>query len=149
MRRITEDRTTIEPIIRRARVCRIGLCDDGQPYIIPVSFGYEDDTVYFHCSKKGRKIDILKKSNAVCVEFDVDAEFVEADEACMWSAKYRSVIGFGKAYVIQDPEEKRRALDAIMRQYSAKSYEYPEETLEKTEVVRIEIEDVTAKVAGY
>ena len=149
MKRITEDRNTVESIIRKAQVCRIALSDDDQPYIIPVSFGYEDNTLYFHCSKKGKKIDILKKNNTVCFEMDVDFELVEAEKACAWSIKYRGVIGFGKAYLVEDLEGKRKALDAIMRQYSDKPYEYPEATLEITGVVRIEVERVTAKVAGY
>jgi nitroimidazol reductase NimA-like FMN-containing flavoprotein (pyridoxamine 5'-phosphate oxidase superfamily) len=147
MAKITEDKNTIESIIRQAQICRIAFSDDGQPYIIPVSFGYEDNTIYFHCSKKGRKIDILTKNNAVCLEFDVDFELIKAEEACKWSLKYRSVIGFGKAYLVKDVESKRRALDAIMRQYSDEPYTYPETTLEKTGVVKIEIDSMTAKIA--
>lgn len=92
---------------------------------------------------------MLRKNNAVCFEIDVDCELVRAEKACAWSVKYRSVIGFGRAFLVEDLEGKRKALDAIMRQYSDESYEYPEATLEKTGIVRIEIESMTAKVAGY
>ena len=59
------------------------------------------------------------------------------------------MIGFGRAILVEDLEGKRRALNAIMRQYSGQSYEYPEATLEKTGIVRLEIGSMTAKVVGY
>lgn len=149
MKEITDDKDIITAIIRKAQVCRVAFSDGLQPYIVPVSFGYASDTVYFHCSKKGKKIDILRRNNAVCFEVDVDFELTKGETACKWSVKYRSVIGFGKAFLVEDTEEKRKALDLIMSQYSNERHEYPEGTLEKTGVVRIEIEYMTAKVAGY
>jgi nitroimidazol reductase NimA-like FMN-containing flavoprotein (pyridoxamine 5'-phosphate oxidase superfamily) len=146
---VTKDREVIESIIRQAAVCRIGLCDEGQPYVVPVCFGYEDGVLYFHSSPKGRKVDILRKNNAVCVEFDVDQEVVKAERACKWSIKYRSVIGFGEASFVKEAGKKRRALDIIMRHYGGEPQDYPEATLEKTAIVRIEIQDVTAKISGY
>jgi len=146
LKRITQDKHTVESIIRQAQVCRIGMCCDGQPYVVPVCFGYEDGALYFHCSKKGKKIDFLEKNAAVCFEIDVDCEITQAEKACQWGVKYRSVIGFGKAFFIEDLEEKREALHAIMGQYSEGLYNYPEDTLERTGIVRIEIESVTAKV---
>ena len=153
VRKIIEDRGTIEAIVRKAPVCRIALCDDGQPYVVPVCFGYrfgdDGDVLYFHSSRKGRKLDVLRKNHAVCFEVDVDHEFVRSPNACEWSIKYRSVIGFGRASLVEDLEEKRRALDAIMAHYSNQAYEYPEATLSRTTVVKVEIERMTAKVAGY
>jgi nitroimidazol reductase NimA-like FMN-containing flavoprotein (pyridoxamine 5'-phosphate oxidase superfamily) len=149
MKGITADMSVIESIIRQAAICRIGLCNGGQPYIVPVCFGYEDGMLYFHSSPKGRKMDILRKNNAVCVEFDVDQEIVKAERACKWGIKYRSVIGFGEAFFVESAEEKRRALDIVMLHYGGEPQDYPEATLEKTAVVRIEIRDVTAKITGY
>jgi nitroimidazol reductase NimA-like FMN-containing flavoprotein (pyridoxamine 5'-phosphate oxidase superfamily) len=148
VRDVTTDRDVIESIIRRAVVCRIGLCDEGQPYIVPVSFGYEDGTLYFHSSVEGKKIDILRKHNAVCVEFDVDQEITKAERVCSWSVKYRSVIGFGQAFFIEDVEEKQRALDIIVTHYGGNPQDYPKATLKKTAIVRIEMRSMTAKTAG-
>jgi nitroimidazol reductase NimA-like FMN-containing flavoprotein (pyridoxamine 5'-phosphate oxidase superfamily) len=63
--------------------------------------------------------------------------------------KYRSVIGFGTASFIGDPESKRHALDLIMRHYSEGSFEFPEEVLEKTVVIKVEITRMTGKKSGY
>jgi nitroimidazol reductase NimA-like FMN-containing flavoprotein (pyridoxamine 5'-phosphate oxidase superfamily) len=146
---VTTDRDVIESIIRQAVACRIGLCDGGQPYVVPVCFGYADGVLYFHSSAKGRKVDILRRNNAVCVEFDVDQEIVKAERACGWSIKYRSVIGFGEASFVEEAEEKRRALDVIMRHYGGEPQDYPEATLTKTAIVRVEIQDATAKITEY
>lgn len=149
MRDVTTDQDIIDSIIRRAAVCRIAMFDDGQPYVVPVSFGYEDGTLYFHSSAEGKKSDILRKNNAVCVEFDVDQEITTAESACKWGIKYRSVIGFGRAFFVDAEEEKRRALDIIVAHYGGDPQDYPQATLKKTTVVGIEIQNATAKVSGY
>lgn len=149
MRRLVTDKDTIETIIRRASVCRVGMSDDGQPYVVPVCFGYEDGVLYFHSSSQGRKLDILRRNNAVCVEFDVDQETVRDENPCKWGVRYRSVIGFGRAYFVKDPDEKCRALNAIMTHSGGNPGSYPESTLQKTVIVRIEMQNATAKVSGY
>ena len=125
------------------------MSDEGQPYVVPASFGYEDGTLYFHSSVEGKKVDILRKNNAVCVEFDVDQEITQAESACNWGVKYRSVIGFGRAFFIEGVEEKQRALDIIVAHYGGDPQDYPKATLRKMAVVRVEIQDATAKVSGY
>jgi nitroimidazol reductase NimA-like FMN-containing flavoprotein (pyridoxamine 5'-phosphate oxidase superfamily) len=146
---VTTNRDVIESIIRQATVCRIGLCDGDQPYVVPVCFGYQDGVLYFHASPKGRKMDILRKNNAVCVEFDVDQEIVKAERACKWGIKYRSVIGYGEAFFVEEAEEKRRALDIIMRHYGGEPQDYSEATIAKTAVARVEIQGATAKITEY
>ena len=148
MRKITTDVDTIESIIRSASVCRIALSDDGQPYVVPVCFGYVDNTLYFHSAPSGRKLDILGKNNAVCCEFDVDQEIVPAEDACAWSVRYRSVVAFGRAFIVEDLDEQRKALDVIVAHYGGQPRVYPEATLQRTAVVKVEIQSMTAKIAS-
>jgi len=149
MREIIKDRDTIEGIIRSAQVCRIGLVDEGQPYVVPVCFGYADGVLYFHSAPRGRKVEALRKNDAVCCEFDVDVEIVRNGDACKWSVRYRSVIGFGRASIVAEPEEKRRALDTIVAQYGGKPQAYPEDTLQRTAVIKVQIDRMTGKTSGY
>ena len=149
MRKNITDTATIESIIRSASVCRIGLCDEGQPYVVPVCFGYQDGTLYFHSAPRGRKLDILRKNPAVCCEFDVDREIIPATDPCAWSVKYRSVIAFGRASIVEDPQEKARALDAIVTHYGGEPSPYPEATLSRTAVVKVNVESVNGKTAGF
>lgn len=145
---ITE-KTAIEAVIRKSLVCRLGLSDGNTPYIVPVCFGYRDCTIYVHGSLKGKKIDILKNNPKVCFEFDIIAQIVEAENACNWDIKYQSVIGYGRASFIEGLDEKRKALDAIMNQYSDKPFQFPENVLNRTSVIKIEIASMTGKQSGF
>jgi len=137
--------SAIEAIIKKSLVCRLALSDDNFPYIVPLCFGYRDRVLYFHGSLKGKKIDIIRKNQKVCFEFDINTEIVKAEDACHWSMKYRSVIGFGKAVLLKDLDEKRKALNIIMSQYSDRTFQFNDAILEKTGVIKVEIESIAGK----
>lgn len=143
------DSAMIEDILSRALVCRLALCDTGRPYVVPLCFGVKDNTLYFHCSAEGKKLDMIKKNNNVCFEIDIDQELIKSDKPCGWGLKYKSIIGFGKAVLIEDIDQKQKALDIIMRQYSEGDFEYPAENIKRTTVIKIEIASMTAKQSGY
>ena len=144
-----KDPATLRAIIQQSKVCRVGLSDGNRPYIVPLCFGYEDGFLYFHAAHEGQKIEIIKKNNRVCFEFDVNAEIVEEQQACEWGMRYQSVIGFGTAVFLDDVEEKRRALEIIMRQYSDRSFLFPEHSVASTTVLKVAIESMTGKQSGY
>ena len=143
-RQIT-DREAIDTIIRRSRVCRLGMCDNGQPYIVPLSFGYDGDFLYVHVALEGRKVDILQRNNRICFEFDRLEEVTSADQACNWSMRYESVIGFGVAEMLEDVDAKMAALNCIMRQYSDTDWTFTGQAVSATSVYRIRIEEITGK----
>ena len=60
----------IEEIIKKADCCRIALVDNDEPYIVPVNFGYERNTLYFHGALEGRKAEIIRKNNNICFELN-------------------------------------------------------------------------------
>ena len=139
----------IEEIISKSTVCHLALSLDNTPYVVPLSFGYKDKIIYFHSAKQGKKVDILKANNKVCFEFDIDHELVESEKACSWSMKFRSVIGFGKAYFIENMEEKQKALDIIMQNYSDKTFLFEEKRINSILVGKIDIKEITGKKSGY
>ena len=143
-REITDD-SAIESIIKKSLVCRLALFDGTTPYIVPLSFGYQDNALYFHGPQKGKKIDIIKKNPKVCFEFDTDTEIIKEEDSCRWSMRYKSVIGFGKAVLLEDTEEKRKALTIIMGHYSDGTFEFDDAILRKTLVIKVEIESMTGK----
>ena len=145
-----KDKRVIESIIKRSTVCRIGLSGDNVPYVVPLNFGYKDNTLYFHSAKEGRKIDMIRKNKNVCFEIDIDTELLEGESPCKWSTKYYSIIGFGEAFLVEDLEEKREALDIIMEHYSGKSsFEYPEKPMDTVAIIKVKIESMTGKKSGY
>ncbi len=139
------DRTEIERIIQKALVCRVGLSDGDSPYVVPVCFGFKDDTLYFHSAQEGKKIEILRKNNKVCFEMDIDTKLIEGEKGCDWGIQYTSIIGFGRASFIEDIEEKKKALQVLLEHYSDKSYEFPEPSLGQVAVIKIQVESMTGK----
>ncbi|MBW1814593.1 MAG: pyridoxamine 5'-phosphate oxidase family protein [Deltaproteobacteria bacterium] len=142
------DPEMIQWIIRRSTVCRLAMVEGSKPYVVPLCFGFEDNCLYFHCSEKGKKIDILKANNNVCFEFDIDQEVIPSDKACSFGMKYFSVIGFGKASFIEDNKEKQKALDIIMHQYSEKSWNYSDDFITHILVIKVEIDSIAGKQSG-
>jgi nitroimidazol reductase NimA-like FMN-containing flavoprotein (pyridoxamine 5'-phosphate oxidase superfamily) len=140
-----KDIKEINGIIRRCRVCHLAMCDDGQPYIVPLNFGYDGRFLYFHVAPEGRKIDIIKRNDRVCFEFDILHDIVTAQQACDWGAKYESVIGSGTVEILADLEAKKEALEWIMRQYGKGTWTFPEEILKKTFVLRVRINEISGK----
>ena len=73
------DKEVIDIIIKRAKVCRIGLSDNNTPYIVPMNYGFKDNCLYFHSAPEGKKIDIIKRKNIVRFEIDIDHEIIEGE----------------------------------------------------------------------
>ena len=140
-----QDKSEIEKILNRARVCRLGMVDRDTPYVVPLNFGYADGVLYFHSAKQGRKIDLITRNPRVSFEVDELIGLKKAGQACDWGASFKSVIGFGRAGFIETAEGKKNALDIIMAQYSGRSFSYPDEMLERTAVIRVDIEEMTGK----
>ncbi len=155
MRRIDKeikDPELIQKILKQAKVCRIALCIDGKPYIVPMNFGYHDKILYLHSATEGRKIDILRKNSNICFEVDIKTQLVTSGNPCKWGMRYLSVIGSGKAHFIDNIEGKMEALDIIMAKYSSKSensFKYSRDALSSVLIIKVEIENITGKKSGY
>ena len=143
------DAADIRSVIENARVCRLGMVDGDKPYVVPLCFGYDGESLYFHGALKGRKFDVLQQNPNVCFEFDAISETITAEDPCGWSMQYRSVIGFGKAELVEDAAGKREALKMIMAQYSEGTFTFPENKVAGTAVIRVAIESMTGKQSGF
>ena len=143
------DTAAIRSIIEKANVCRLGMVDGNRPYVVPVCFGYRDNVLYLHSALKGQKINLLRKNRNVCFELDLFAEPIKSENACDWSMRYQSVIGFGKAVFIEDLDEKRKALSIIMAQYTGLEFQFPEKMLKAMCVIKVKIEQMTGKQSGF
>ena len=139
------DKKAIEEIISRSKVCKLAMCDGDIPYIVPMSFGFIDNTLYFHSAPKGKKIEILKKNPNVCFEFEILTQVIQSAKACKWGMKYKSVIGFGTASFIAEDNLKRQAFDIIMNQYADGSFLYEEASLKSAIIIKVDIHSMTGK----
>lgn len=95
-REITDFNKIVE-LLDKCQVLRLGLYSDDYPYIVPLSFGWEVNdgklSIYFHCAKEGKKVDLIAKNNKVCVEADILNGYRATERSV--TADYESVIGFG------------------------------------------------------
>ena len=139
------DSATLQEIFNKAIVCRLAITDDRAPYIVPLNFGYDDNTLYFHSATEGRKLDLLQKNPMVGFEVEADVEIAPGATACQWGVSFRSIIGYGRASILSEAGEKRRALDIIMVHYSDEKFTYPDKNLDRTAVIKVEITEMTGK----
>ena len=143
-------RTEIDEIIHKSDICRLAFANKNIPYLVPVSFGYDGNSIFIHTAKTGRKIDFIEANNLVCFEFDVDVKTIE-DEAvpCKWTSAYKSVIGYGKLFELLDFEGQENAINQIMQHYSGKKWEFDEKMLQSVKLWKIVIDEISGKQSGY
>ena len=139
------DRTEIEAILDEALVCRIGLSDGKDPYVVPVCFGYGNGSVYIHSAGEGRKLALLKKNPRCCFEMDICDGVVRGKKPCSWGMRYRSVIGSGTAAILTDSAEKQHGLNCILQHYGGDSHQFSISDLKAVTVIRIAAESMTGK----
>lgn len=144
------DSEKIDGMIRACHCCRLGFCDNGAVYIVPLSFGYEKigekRVFYFHSASEGRKIDLIKTGNPVGFELDTNYQLQESDHACGYTAAFQSVIGTGYPYLIEEREEKIHALQQIMLQLSGKTdWTFDAAYLDNMAVFRVEVTELSCK----
>ena len=143
-------RAEIDAIIADCLVCRLALARDDEPYLVPVSFGYDGGAIFFHTAPAGRKLDILAENPRVCFEFERNVELLRhPTKACAWSFAYESVIGWGRVEELLTEVDKRAGLNAIMRHYSGREWEMTTAALSTTRVWRIVIEEISGKRSGF
>jgi nitroimidazol reductase NimA-like FMN-containing flavoprotein (pyridoxamine 5'-phosphate oxidase superfamily) len=135
----------IREILEAGLICRLGLYDGEYPYVVPLNYGYRNGCMYFHCAREGRKIDILRKNDRVCIEVDIDTRIKQGDTPCRWTTKYRSVIGFGRARIVDDETGKKEGLDVILAHYGGSTGGYDGKSLQRTTVIEVVLESVTGK----
>ncbi len=146
------DKEEMAAVISRCKVCHLAMVDEnGKPYLVPMNFGYEQGYIYLHGAQQGRKMDILSKNPAVAVNFTTDHELQYQSEhvACSYSMKYRSVTVEGDIEFIEDRDQKIRALDIIMAQYSNREFKYNDPALREVSTYRVIIKEMTGRKMHY
>jgi uncharacterized protein len=143
------DRNLIEQLLSRSEICRIAMIDGNTPYLVPLNYGYADNALYFHTALAGRKIEILKQNNRVCFEIENYNEIIRDEIPCEWTAKYRSLIGYGTIEFITGHEEKKRGLNVIMSHYGRKgTITYNDSHIENIIILKLNIEEISGKQSG-
>ena len=140
-----KDPQKIVSILKSGHIVRIAMVDNGIPYIVPLNYGYEDNALYIHCARKGRKLDILKKDPHVCFEIEGKTNLITGELACKWTMEYRSLIGYGHVEILESKEEKIAGLNTLMKQFKGPINDYDPKHLDAIYILKINIESITGK----
>ena len=148
--RAVYDRAAVYRILDEAFLCHVGFNVDGQPFVIPTSYGREDATLYIHGSAASRMLRQMKEGVAVCVTVTLLDGLVLARSVFNHSMNYRSVVILGKATLVDNPEEKLAALRVLSEHIIPGRWDNArqpnERELKATSVLRVPIEEFSAKV---
>jgi len=138
-----------EQFLCEAKVGRLGVCNNNEPYIVPVLFVYakETETIYVHSAKKGKKISIIETNPNVCFETDEMSTIILGKSPCNSSLTYRSVIAFGEATFINDTKVKAKVLNMLIKKYAdeTKVKLVTPEMTKNSQVIKIKITSKTGK----
>jgi len=144
------DRETVYRILDEGFVCHVGFIADGQPFVIPTSYGRKDANVYLHGSAASRLLRQMKDGAPVCVTVTLLDGLVLARSVFNHSMNYRSVVILGRATLMDDPAEKLAALRVLSEHILPGRWDDArqpnERELKQTSVLRVPIEEFSAKV---
>jgi uncharacterized protein len=144
------DRETVYRILDEAFICHVGFCADGQPFVIPTSYGRKDANLYIHGSAASRMLRQMKEGVTLCVTVTLLDGLVLARSVFNHSMNYRSVVILGKGTLVDDPEEKLTALRVLSEHILPGRWDDArqpnERELKATSVLRVPIEEFSAKV---
>ena len=116
--------------------------EDGTPYCVPVNAVREGDWLYLHSAPEGAKLDLIRKDGRVAFSLAADVR-IDREKS---STYYKSVCGTGRAVVVEDPEEKRLALDCLAERYAARCPRpAPDANVRRVAIIRIDILSLTGK----
>ena len=139
---LRHDPAWLDAFFQRADEIFVSFSGGDYPYVLPLNFVWLDGRIYLHCGFTGRKLDLLRQDGRVGFAAALDVTIVR-ERSTTW---YKSVSGCGHIRIVEDTEEKRRALDALSLRYAARCPSpAPEAMLRRVNVLCIDVESISGK----
>ena len=136
-------------ILNRAKIVHIGLVDGDEPYVLPMNYGYTMEegklVVYLHSAVRGRKLDMIQANPNVCFSIDCDRMPFEGRVPCQYGLVYSSIMARGQARIVEDAEEKKKAMSILMKTQTGKDFSFEDRLVSIVAVIRIDVTEYTAK----
>ena len=144
------DHATVHSLLDASMLCHVSYVIDGQPYCTPTFFWREDNKLYWHGSSASRMLENQSDGQRVCLTVAHLDSLVLARCGFNHSADYRAVMAFGTAYIVTDPDEKARALVAMVDRFfpdrTASLRQSTKQEIKASAVIAMEIEQASAKI---
>ncbi|MDH5455458.1 MAG: pyridoxamine 5'-phosphate oxidase family protein [Gammaproteobacteria bacterium] len=147
----TYDKDTVHRVLDAGLVAHVAVVQDGEPVIVPMLYGRDGETLFLHGARKARIVRMLENSSKTCINVTLLDGLVFARSAFASSMNYRSVTVHGTAHLVEDLDEKKRALHIIsehaMPGRRAELRMSHENELKMTGVIAVAIESAAAKIS--
>ncbi|TDO02814.1 pyridoxamine 5'-phosphate oxidase family protein [Sunxiuqinia elliptica] len=145
-----EDREEINEVIRACKTCFVGMSLNNAPYVLPMNFALEGDTIILHSAQEGRMWETMKQNPQVCINWTLGEELAWQDVrvGCSYRVKSKSVVVEGSIEFIDDYDEKYRLLGKIMRQYSDREFKFGKPAVVNVGLMKVHIDKITGKIFG-
>ncbi len=148
----SRDWETINQILDAGFLAHVSFCVDGQPFVIPTLYGRDGERLYLHGSAVSRMLQELETGIPTCVTVTLVDGLVLSRSAFDHSMNYRSVVAFGTARKLVDPEQKIKSLRVISEHLIAGRWADvrgpSDKELKATTVLEFSIEEASSKVRG-
>ena len=143
------DEAQILNILNTAKVLHLGMAVDNEPYVVPMNYGYTMEegklVLYLHSALRGKKLDMMRANPKVFFEMDCDWIPFEGEKPCQYGLGYSSIMGCGTARIVEDVEEKMKAMTALMKTQTGKDFTFNDRLVSIVAVIRIDVQEYTAK----
>ena len=143
------DRDQIVHILDTGKVLHLGLAVNNEPYVVPMNYGYTLEEgkliLYLHSAVRGKKLDMVQANPKVFFSIDCDRMPFEGRVPCQYGLVYSSIMGRGKAVLVEDVEEKKQAMSILMKTQTGKDFSFEDRLVSIVAVIRIDVEEYTAK----
>ena len=143
------DEQELRRILDTAKVLRLGLSVDGEPYIYPMNYGYTLENgelkLYLHSAVNSHKLELLRKNPEVCFELDCGYQPFEGVLPCQYGLGYSAVSGRGRAVIVEELQEKLDGMSRLMKTQTGKDFEFNERLVSIVSVIRLDVSEYTAK----
>ena len=147
-RQIT-DQNQIMDILDTAKVLHLGLAVNNEPYVVPMNYGYTMENgnliLYLHSAVQGKKLDMIRANSRVFFEMDCDQMPFEGKVPCQYGLVYSSIMGCGNAHIVEDVEEKKKAMSILMKTQTGKDFTFEDRLVSIVAVIRVDVSEYTAK----
>ena len=147
-RQVTDPKQIMD-IFDAGKVLHLGLAVNDEPYVVPMNYGYtmEDGklVLYLHSAVRGKKLDMIQVNPKVFFEIDCDWIPFEGELPCQYGLSYSSVMGKGVARIVEDVEEKKKAMSILMKTQTGKDFSFLDRLVSVVAVIRIDVAEYTAK----
>lgn len=137
------DQNHIDSIFKLSIVCRVAFNNSPAPYIIPMSYGYDDNKIYLHTANEGFKLELIEKNKNVGFEIENKIKMVHGDFGT--TLKYQSIVGEGIIEVVKSDDDKQTALKYLIEHHGGEFTRHSQKSLSGVTMLVINITKLTAK----